>query len=1079
MSSSSSSSKHHQKHHPPPPHPPPNMPPPQPPNNMPLSSQAAIENWHVYRAATSSTNAFANPGGATPDDAYADAPTPAETVAYSPPGTPINFTAIDTDDEDVRIAVNALGSMRALSGGSTGSLNHQGSAAAGQGMGVAGAPMSIGSGSSRQPSRNRTTSSASSGTNLSQSSGSHTQSHHNLPQQHQQQHQQQGSKVRTSSQHSGSSGGKQILLGGVPSGISAGASSRSTILGHMPPPLPGPSSMSSSASYTATSSRVSSHFSSSSTMSSAVSTPMSTPATEHTYLSGSGLNAPSLLTADGPAPYRPLRPQASTGDIPFRNAEGGKGKSKDSTLGPITLPQPPALHKQPPSSPMFSSFGSASTALYSAPPPSVSQSRRRNTSAISRMSSTSALSSSHHHNHHQHPAPPLPGSASSGSNSSMMSLAGGKTAGGGGGGIPSIVRGGAGMEDTDMMPPPTSTTSISNSNSRSSISRAASMASLRLKKDEAGTMSLDVARRGGDAFGQTKGSGLRSMLVEAGVTAGGLSAAMSNESMKSLKYCLHWLQYATARIEHQITILRDTMVKLNHGELDLSSPAVQNLTMIKGDVVTTIKGVVDVIGKYAGIALPEQARRSVKAFVLSLPARWASVNRIQTPAPRIAGAGVRRSSFGGSPASPSFGPEFSQQGHGGDLSGSSSALQVHETSQAANRIITLAVESLDILRNVTIVFGESLDRADVWVERLRAVGLRRKRIHEQQELDDAESAEAYALQDQQWYPGGGGMRQGQGQGQGGGGNGQYANQHHLDASYGGQSPSPPPGSVQSGRQLAHSPSHDGNSTHSSSFMLGDTNSPARPAHWELARGAAMVARASSPSAESVVSMATTASSSKRRRTIGSANGVPPPGGGMNRNRSSHSPGDGVLDNGDGYERGSGAGSSQSVGRSRGERLNLSMTPTVRTPAGSDDEGAGGNSAMAYPSNGGGGGGGGYRSARSSISYGEQQQQSRNSLSSPAPHAGKVSPTPIYHHHQQGAPQHGGASFQFKAGGSSSINVGPHHMNATTPAHRRVGITTKGNGGSGSGSSGGRARARSGRASGGNTPASYTQALYPE
>lgn len=34
----------------------------------------------------------------------------------------------------------------------------------------------------------------------------------------------------------------------------------------------------------------------------------------------------------------------------------------------------------------------------------------------------------------------------------------------------------------------------------------------------------------------------QSMLVEAGMTAGGIGAAVSEESMKSLKYCLHWLQ---------------------------------------------------------------------------------------------------------------------------------------------------------------------------------------------------------------------------------------------------------------------------------------------------------------------------------------------------------------------------------------------------------------------------------------------------------------------------------------------------------------------------------------------------------
>lgn len=244
-----------------------------------------------------------------------------------------------------------------------------------------------------------------------------------------------------------------------------------------------------------------------------------------------------------------------------------------------------------------------------------------------------------------------------------------------------------------------------------------------------------VVRSNGAQSLPFKNSRWGSMLVEAGATAGGLSAAMSEESMKSLKYCLQWLQYATAHIEHQITILRDLIVKLNHGELDMAGTAVQNLTNIKGDVVNTIRGVVDVIGKYAGNALPEPARNSVKAFILSLPARWATVNRGSV-------AGSPSGYFGSSPSSPSFSPAHISEGPQSPSHLTANArfrngagsprdqMQVAATAQAANRILTLAIESLDILRSVTIVFGESLDRADLWVERLRILGLQRKRQHE-------------------------------------------------------------------------------------------------------------------------------------------------------------------------------------------------------------------------------------------------------------------------------------------------------------------------------------------------------------
>lgn len=294
-----------------------------------------------------------------------------------------------------------------------------------------------------------------------------------------------------------------------------------------------------------------------------------------------------------------------------------------------------------------------------------------------------------------------------------------------------------------------------------------------------------------------KNSRWGSMLVEAGATAGGLSAAMSEESMKSLKYCLQWLQYATAHIEHQITILRDLIVKLNHGELDMSGTAVQNLTNIKGDVVNTIRGVVDVIGKYAGSALPGPARNSVKAFILSLPARWATVNRSSA-------ASSPSGYFGSSPSSPSFSPAHISEGpespthltanarYRGAAGSPRDQMQVAATAQAANRILTLAIESLDILRSVTIVFGESLDRADLWVERLRILGLQRKRAHE-----------AATPADQQ--------------------------------------------------QITAGPS--------SSASSSSLSAP----HWESARGSSMRGRASSPGADSDVSMGTSAST-KRRRT---------------------------------------------------------------------------------------------------------------------------------------------------------------------------------------------------------------------
>ncbi|EJD41783.1 Opi1-domain-containing protein [Auricularia subglabra TFB-10046 SS5] len=187
----------------------------------------------------------------------------------------------------------------------------------------------------------------------------------------------------------------------------------------------------------------------------------------------------------------------------------------------------------------------------------------------------------------------------------------------------------------------------------------------------------------------------QAMLME----AGGISAAVSEESMKRLKYCLQWLQYATGRIDHQILILRDFIASVTpegapqESNAVISPLALKTLNDVKQDVVQTIRDVVDVVSKYAGGALPEHAKATVRAFILHLPQRWAT--RMQDE----------------QPAQPELQP------------GQPPTVTV--ASQAAHRILGLATESLDMMRSVTGVFKDSLDRAETWVERLRVVGIQR------------------------------------------------------------------------------------------------------------------------------------------------------------------------------------------------------------------------------------------------------------------------------------------------------------------------------------------------------------------
>ncbi|KAK7687693.1 hypothetical protein QCA50_008909 [Cerrena zonata] len=223
---------------------------------------------------------------------------------------------------------------------------------------------------------------------------------------------------------------------------------------------------------------------------------------------------------------------------------------------------------------------------------------------------------------------------------------------------------------------------------------------------------------------------------------GGIGAAFSEESMRRLKYCLQWLQYATAHIDQQILVLRNFIDSLQaHSSGSPSPEHLQTLTTIRRDVVQTIREVVNVVSKYAGGALPEPARGTVRSFILRLPARWQRAgdsgsassangssksdgragratrtgNARASAAPYTYGPGESGPSSRSRPASRATSPSHSRAPNG----------QVVPMQQAAQKILTLAVESLDMLRAVTAVFKESLDKADAWVERLRSVGINR------------------------------------------------------------------------------------------------------------------------------------------------------------------------------------------------------------------------------------------------------------------------------------------------------------------------------------------------------------------
>lgn len=130
------------------------------------------------------------------------------------------------------------------------------------------------------------------------------------------------------------------------------------------------------------------------------------------------------------------------------------------------------------------------------------------------------------------------------------------------------------------------------------------------------------------------------------------------------------------------------------------------LATIKKEVVATLRKVVDIVGRYAGSGLPGEARLSVRNFILSLPGRWAALN-----------VPILESTNSTPCSSPLLTP----------TSSSLNSPTVLTPTEHANRVLTLATESMTMLQNVGDIFKDTVDRAESW---LTAVGMGGSSPHE-------------------------------------------------------------------------------------------------------------------------------------------------------------------------------------------------------------------------------------------------------------------------------------------------------------------------------------------------------------
>ena len=211
-------------------------------------------------------------------------------------------------------------------------------------------------------------------------------------------------------------------------------------------------------------------------------------------------------------------------------------------------------------------------------------------------------------------------------------------------------------------------------------------------------------------------SGWRQQLV---ISTSGLSIAMSEESLRSLRFCLSWLRWANGRLGEAIQNLKALMERWNEGMTpsEQQSPmSVANMTQghddrrqaaltariaaLKKDVLDTLKQVVGIVSNYAGGALPQNARDLVHRHLTSLPQRFSLANAMV------------------------------KDGEGDG----------NEAEKSANRVMLLAQEGLDMMTQVSRVVNDTLVSAEGWCEKLgRKTGRQQQHFGAQQQIEGEKS----------------------------------------------------------------------------------------------------------------------------------------------------------------------------------------------------------------------------------------------------------------------------------------------------------------------------------------------------
>lgn len=211
------------------------------------------------------------------------------------------------------------------------------------------------------------------------------------------------------------------------------------------------------------------------------------------------------------------------------------------------------------------------------------------------------------------------------------------------------------------------------------------------------------------------------------LSTSGLSVAMSAESLRSLKYCLKWLRWTNDHMSQVIGNLKTTLEEYEStaqahlenaesGELqqngdgqssgegqsngktpeEARTELTNKINTLKVDVLKTLQETINTVSKYAGGALPDNARILVRRHLTSLPQRF----RLASMSDCSSDAGDKDSD---------------------------SAVR-----EGAQKVMVLAKEGLEMVTQITGVLDGTIVSAEQWCERM---GKRRRPTNDSDQLE--------------------------------------------------------------------------------------------------------------------------------------------------------------------------------------------------------------------------------------------------------------------------------------------------------------------------------------------------------